>query len=238
MSMISAFSTTWFKVEVKCPICGYANQFQQIGSYGSYIYNWPEKFEYVFWPHTDSNSIYSCSKCSYSAFMWDFKSIGGDTLDLVKRKLKHLKLKVSGYGDKMTVKLEAAQKIYNLYIKDADFWCKFYRIKGYHYSKAKMPLKAQEERLKALKIAEDLLQLDENTYKQKELLLITSSMKYFTYQDSAAIQDINFGLNLKFDDPKIKAKDNKGMDDYLTTVLTQLRGIIRNGNKNFRESKN
>jgi len=237
ISMTYTFSTTWHKVEVKCLICGNMNQFQQVGSYGSYIYSWPEKFEYIFWPNTDSNCLYSCSKCKYSAFMWDFRKIGGDTLDLVKKNLKQLKLKVSGYGDKMTTKLESAEKIYNLYMKDADFWCKFYRVKGYHYSKASMPIKAQEDRLKALRIAEDMLKLDEYSYKQKELLLITSSMKYFTFQDSSAIQDINLGLTKKYNDPKAKEKDNKGLDDYLTTVLTQLKGIIQNGNQTLRASK-
>lgn len=230
ISMTSAFSTTWHKKEVNCPVCGQTNQFQQIGSYGSYIYNWPEKFEYIFWPLTDSNCLYSCDKCKYSAFMWDFKNLGGDTLSLVKKKLKQLDLKVSGYGDLMTTKLEAAEKIYMLYMKDADFWCKFHRVKGYHYSKAKVLLKAQEERQKALSIAESLLILSENTYRQKELLLITSSMRYFTSQDSAAIKDINLGLTKTYDDSKAKAKDNKGLDEYLNTVLTQFKGIIQNAN--------
>jgi uncharacterized protein (DUF2225 family) len=236
-SITYAFSTTWDKAEIKCPICENKNQFLQVVSFGSYIYNWPEKFEYIYWPYTDSFCLYSCSKCKYSAFMWDFTKVGGDTLELIKKNLKELSLNVSGYEDKMVTKLESAEKIYKLYMSDPDFWCRFYRTKGYHYSKAAMPVKAQENRFKALKIAEDMLKLDENTYKQKELLLITASMKFFTFQDSAAIKDINLGLTKKFNDPGDNENKNKAWDEYLTTVLTEFKSKIQNKDKALNASR-
>ena len=48
----SAFATTWFPKDFTCPIDGEKNTFQVIGSYGTYIYWWPEKYQWLFWPRT------------------------------------------------------------------------------------------------------------------------------------------------------------------------------------------
>ena len=45
-----ANSTTWSPKECICPICGHKHEYQEISSYGGYIYNWSSKFQYVFWP--------------------------------------------------------------------------------------------------------------------------------------------------------------------------------------------
>src|SRR5687768_16658649 len=70
---VRAFATTWFPQEHTCPVCKTKNTFLVIGSYGSYIYQWPEKFQLIFWPVTDSPTMYSCKKCHLTTFMWDFE---------------------------------------------------------------------------------------------------------------------------------------------------------------------
>jgi len=216
-------ATTWFDAKVKCPVCDKTNDFQEIGSYGSYIYHWPEKLEYIFWPVTETYSLYSCKKCKYSAFMWDFNDIGKDTLELIKKELPLLNLSVSGYDDKMTIKLEAAEQIYKLYNKDADFWCWFYRIKGYHYEQEANIEKAKESRLTALNIADSLLVLPENANRYKELLLIISSMEYFTGQDSLALNNINKGLSCVYFNANIDSTENSNYNEYFDEILNELK---------------
>src|SRR5262245_56434861 len=63
------FATTWAPKEVNCPLCQTKNTFKEPMSWGSYIYSWPEKFQYIFWPLTDKPVLYCCKKCHLTAFM-------------------------------------------------------------------------------------------------------------------------------------------------------------------------
>jgi len=219
----TVFATTWFKKKTKCPICKTTDELLAIGSYGSYIYGWPEKFEYIYWPVTETYCLYTCKKCKYSAFMWDFNDIGKDTLKIIKNALPKLKLPASKYSDKMTKKLESAELIYKLYNYDSDFWCRFHRIKGYHYAKEGNIEQAKMERLKALAIADSLLLVPDNDYRKKELLFITSSMKHFTNQDDESIKDIDLALSLTYNNPNIVPAKNSNFDSYLTELLNELK---------------
>lgn len=218
-------ATTWHETDVKCPVCGKTNKFQRITSYGSYIYSWPERLQYIYWPVTDNPSLYSCDKCKYSLFMWDFEDIGGDTLEMLKKELPKLNLTVTGYTDKMTNKLEAAEKIYKLFNHDGEFWCKFYRIQGYHYDNENKD-KAKAARLKALAIADSMMQLPALQFNKKEFLFITASMKHFTDNNSAAIIDINNALTMKLIDPALDSVKNDNFNAYLDKLLNDLKKKI------------
>jgi phage FluMu protein Com len=222
-TVITTNATTWFTIKVKCPVCETINDFKGIGSYGSYIKDWPEKLEYIFWPETDFYSVYTCSNCKYTAFMNDFSEIGKDTIELIKKELPNLNLKVEDYWDDMIYKLPAAEKIYKLYKHDPDFWCTFYRLEGYHFQDEGKLLKAKKARLKALSIADSLVNLSENVNRQKELLLITGSMKYFTNQKKSAIKYINQALTLSQIDLEKDSIRNALTNKYLDGILNELR---------------
>lgn len=131
-------ATTWFPAEHTCPVCKHKQEYQEIGSYGGYIYNWPSKYQYVYWPLTDFPSVYCCLKCHFSTYMWDFDSIPGNMADTIKKLLSTVKLnkKYKNYYDiPITTRLEIAEKVYQVLGRDKEFWCRFYRICGYHYSR-------------------------------------------------------------------------------------------------------
>src|SRR3979409_1235572 len=86
-------ATTWSPKEVVCPLCKTVNTFMDVMSYGSYIYQWPEKFQLIYWPLTDTNVLYSCKKGRLTAFMWDFAVIPKEKLLIVKTRLDSLALK-------------------------------------------------------------------------------------------------------------------------------------------------
>lgn len=86
----SAFATTWAPVEVVCPVCKHKNTFMGIMSFGNYIYHWPSKFQYIYWPLTDTNVLYSCSNCHYTALMFDFNDPKPEKLAQIKQMLANL----------------------------------------------------------------------------------------------------------------------------------------------------
>lgn len=222
-TVVTTSATTWYKIKVKCPVCDSINLFKGIGSYGSYIRNWPEKLQFIFWPETDFYSLYTCYNCKYSALMNDFNQIGKDTIAFLRRALPNLNLKVKHYWDDMSKKLIAAEKIYKLYNHDPDFWCRFYRLKGYHFQDEGKKIKAKKARLKALSIADSLVNLSENVNRRKELLLITGSMRYFTNQKKSALKDIDYALSLTFIDNQKDTTRNANINKYLDGILNELK---------------
>src|SRR5687767_2593138 len=42
-------------------------------SWGGYIYQWPSKYDQVFFPRTDPKGIWFCSKSGFTAFIGDFE---------------------------------------------------------------------------------------------------------------------------------------------------------------------
>lgn len=69
----SARATTWMDTEVDDPIANGKCSVQEPASYGSYIYEWPEKYDQVFWPFTDPNGIWFCGKSGFVAFIGDME---------------------------------------------------------------------------------------------------------------------------------------------------------------------
>jgi len=225
--MISiVFATTWTDKDVTCLVCGENSAFKEIASYGSYIYNWPEKLQFVYWPTTTSFCLYSCPKCKYSVFMWDFNKVGTDTLVIIARELPNLKLTISGYTASMIEKLEAAEKIYKLYKTDLDFWCRFYRVMGYHYELMSEKEKARDVRLWALSLADSMLKMPEYDVKKKELLYITAAMRYYTGQDSVSLREIGLGLPIVSHDPEMDDEANEETNKYLNELFKELKDSI------------
>ena len=68
-------SITYGEVNVVCPICHTQNVFTGIMSWGSYIYQWPSKFQLVFFPQTDPSQLYHCKRCHFTAWSWDFEAL-------------------------------------------------------------------------------------------------------------------------------------------------------------------
>src|SRR5260370_18682564 len=86
---------TTVREKVVCPICSTENDFLAYASWGSYVYQYPSKFQLVFWPHTSSVTVYSCKKCHLSLFMWDFKEFPKHKIESTKKLLKGVKLTVN-----------------------------------------------------------------------------------------------------------------------------------------------
>jgi tetratricopeptide (TPR) repeat protein len=135
-----ALATTWAPSEKTDPLTGEKVPSKEIVTYGSYIYNWPSKYDFVFWPLTDENWICVNPKNGYAAFNDDFEKLS----DAEKRKLTYwLKENYKPDNPPKThvEKLSWLEKVYGQRNIEDDFWCRFYRLMAYvHREDEKMSM--------------------------------------------------------------------------------------------------
>ncbi|KAA3639523.1 MAG: hypothetical protein DWP95_10210, partial [Proteobacteria bacterium] len=106
-----AVSTTWREAEVDDPInIGEKCSVSKPGSYGSYIYQWPSKYDQVFWPFIDANNIWFCKYSGYVSFMSDFADLDKSEKESISAYLKNHKLEEPSVPEL----LEALEQIYEL----------------------------------------------------------------------------------------------------------------------------
>jgi len=231
---IEANATTWAPKKVVCTLCKTENTFMEIASYGTYIYNWPEKFQYIFWPLTDANVLYSCKKCRLTAFMWDFEQLPVDKLPEIKRQLDSVGAKPFEepyWKEPMSARLEIAAKVYSVLSKGDSFWCQFYRVQGYHFEAEKRESDAASARRKALEMDQKQLSAAENAGVRKELLLISGAMRYFLKDDPAALKDLREAAGLTYRNPKLESEQATNVDRYLSALLKEYIARIEAGVK-------
>jgi hypothetical protein len=193
-------------------------------SYGTYIYNWPSKFELIFWPDTESEVLYSCRECQYTCFMYDFDDPPAEKLDALREAAAKAEFggDFDSYTDiPMTARLAAAEEIYRVLERSEDLWCRFYRIAGYHAAAEGLTEEAGTARGRALAIAEALMQDETRAGERKEFLLIIGAMRYFRGDGPSARSDFEAALPLSYENAAFEAERNEGYDGYLTALLEE-----------------
>lgn len=125
-----ALATTWAPSEKTDPMTGEKIPCKEIMSYGSYIYQWPSKYDLVFWPLTDENWICMNPSTGYAAFNNDFEKLS----DAEKKSLASwLGSHYTPGNSPMSYKKKLAwlEEVYSHRTMDDDFWCLFYRLMAY-----------------------------------------------------------------------------------------------------------
>jgi hypothetical protein len=209
-------------VEKTCPFCGTKSTYYEIASYGSYVYEYPSKYEYLFWPFIDGKLLYCCKKCWYTCYAWDFDSIPQGKKAVVKKVLD--KLGVWETNGAYTVvpmyyRLKIAEEIYKLYDKSDEFWCHFYRVKGYHLAYEDKKEEAAQARQKAHDIA--LVMLKDKKYEgiEKELYYIIGAMKYMLGDTSGAVQNFKEARQRTYQKAGMDIISQGNFDDFLNRLL-------------------
>src|SRR5688572_1615460 len=235
---------TWFPKEFECPVCKTKNTFMVVGSYGSYIYADPSKYQLIFWPYTDTPSWYSCKKCRLSIFMEDFEQIPPDKIADLRKMLETTSLPAqterppkSGrlmsdppYLEIPTVlRVSVAEKVYQVLGKtDHDFWNHFYRVLAYHYDGQGKAAEAEQARRKSIAITEKLL-TPKSTGTRKELQYILGAMRHFIGEDTAALKALEEAGTLTFKDDKLPAERNTNYDQYLSQAIKEYLEMLKKG---------
>jgi len=225
----NAFAITWFPQEFTCPIDNQKNTFQVVGSYGSYIYSYPSKYQWLFFPQTDSPTYYICKKCHLTTYMWDFDKLPKDKLTAIKKVLADVKIS-KGFKEytevPVTERLEIMEKVYTVLGKSDDWWESFYRVKGYHYGKRGDVAKATEERKKSLELTQKELNNAKSDTPKKLLFYISAAMKHFTNDDKGALEDLQKALVTKYEEKNAKPEQlkdaeqgfNERIKDYIEII--------------------
>jgi hypothetical protein len=125
-------ATTWTPSEMTDPLTGEKVLAQKIVSSGGYIYNWPSKYDLVFWPFTDEKWICLNPKNGYAAFNNDFeKMTDGGKKTLTKWLSENYK--PSQAPKSHEEKLTWLEKVYHQRTMDDEFWSRFYRLMAYFH---------------------------------------------------------------------------------------------------------
>lgn len=215
-------ATSWLPRKVTCPLCGTVNTFSSVLSGGGYVYRWPSKYQYVFWPYTDGKAAYSCKKCRLTCFMEDFSKVPAEKHEALRRALAAVTFsgQYRNYSKiPMSRRLEAAEKVYTVLGKDDRSWCHFYRVMGYHYGEENLQDKAAASRRKALALAGKMLEEQADKGTAKELLLISGAMKRLLEDEAGALKDFRAAAGLTYSDSRMKKADAEAKDAYLSHLL-------------------
>ncbi len=222
-------ATTWTPVDKECPICHTTSTYYEATSAGSYIYEYPSKYEYIFWPYIDNRIVYTCRRCWFSCYSWDFLKIPESKYGSIRRILDSINLfETNGdyYIIPVSYRLSIAEQIYRLLDKDDEFWCHFYRVKAYHLTAEEKPAKAAQARSAALELAEKMLRSEEYAGMYKELLLIAGAMKYFLADYEGAGTYFRKARRLVYRRSGMDRADQVDVDTYLSALLISYLGKI------------
>ena len=192
---------TWYPKEFTCPIDKQKNTFMVVGSYGSYIYQYPSKYQWLFFPNTSGNNFYMCKKCHLTTYMWDFDKLPKEKLPAIRNVLAKIKFdrEFDMYNKvPVTERLVVMEKVYEALGKEELFWERFHRIKGYHYGKEGDSKRAEESRRKSLKYIDAELKKKKSKMPRKLLLYISGAMRHFLNDDKGAKEDLNRALSTKY----------------------------------------
>ena len=212
----NVFAITWFPKEFTCPIDNQKNTFQIIGSYGSYIYSYPSKYQWLFFPLTDSPTFYLCKKCHLATYMWDFDELPKDKLPEIRKVLNGVTVSKNfkEYNEiPVTERLEIMEKVYSVLNKGDIWWERFYRVKGYHYGEEGNAAKAAEARKKSLELIQKELNNAESESPKKMLLYTSAAMKHFLNDDKGALEDLQKALETKYEEKDAKPEDLKDAEE-------------------------
>ncbi|HEX6625140.1 MAG TPA: DUF2225 domain-containing protein [Pyrinomonadaceae bacterium] len=230
-----ALAITWFPQEFECPVCRTKNVFLVVGSYGSYIYQYESKFQLIFWPYTDSPTVYSCKKCRLSAFMGDFEQTPKEKHAEILKRLEGVKLEPRKDGESATKyykdavyldiplseRLLAAQRVYEVMGRDDEFWCHFQRVLGHRYEAEGKRPEADAARREALRLAEKLLGDRGRAGERKEFLYISGAMRHFLKDDAGALKAFREAMPLKYENKELDKEKNGNYDEFLSDLLRQ-----------------
>jgi hypothetical protein len=228
-----AGATTWADETVTCPLCGAKVDVKAVASFGSYIYNWPSKFQMVFWPFTESEAIYFCGKCHLAGLL-ELPALAADKKEAVRKAIAAVKQAqpAKAYTEiPAAYRLEVAGAVYRALGRDDTFFWTFERIVGYHLAAAGRTTEAKAARQKALDLGHALLVAKGDAPSRKELLLVRGEMEHAV---GRAKEDVLKTLAecQKTDVPAgkdVDAEQAKRTAEYLDGIAAELIELVKKG---------
>ena len=166
---VTVYATTWAPSEKTDPLTGEKVAAHEIASYGSYIFQWPSKYDLVFWPLTDQNWICLNAKNGYGAFNDDFEKLTDGEKKVLSTWLK-ANHKPSDAPKTHEEKLAWLERVYGQRTMDDAFWSRFYRLMAYMHRENKVKSLAYVK--KAMPLLNKKLETDPKGIERIEVLFL------------------------------------------------------------------
>jgi hypothetical protein len=216
-------ATTWGGQDVDDPIVkGEKCSVHVIGSYGSYIYRWPSKYDQVFWPFTDKHGIWHCKTSGFTAFINDFEGLTDKEVIKIKAFLD------ASYKQEASLegKLILLEQIYALRDTTQKFDNQLLRILARWYQNLEMIDKANIYRKKAYNDIKDKLggELDEVLRLEYLYLAVNYSTQFGETENT---EKYSAQLNEALED--LKNEKSKGYAKYLSELVKESQFITVGG---------
>ena len=234
-----ASATTWGEKERACPLCEQTETFFAPMSSGSYIYRWPSRLQFVFWPATETRAVYSCTGCKFTAFMWDYQEpLPAEQRAALRKVVAGLSLEVAPADPKDEApplpylripalqKLAAAEQVYRALGKKSDAeWSHFYRAWTYQALAEKDPEVAASAAKKCVEVTERLLADEARAGKAKETHTILGAMFRVLADWPRARAELAKAKALTYTDPQ-DPRNAQGINAFLDELVADLEKLV------------
>lgn len=216
-------ATTWGESEVDDPILkGETCSVHEPMSYGGYIYNWPSKYDQVFWPLTDPNGIWFCEKSGFTAFIGDFEGLSTEEVQEIKQFLSDNPPKDSS----IQTKLFLLEKLYSMRKTEKAFKNRILRVMARWYQDLGELDKANEYRKVALDSIKSDLEGELGEYQKLEYLYLAAN---YTKQFGNDEESGKYITLLKDVIAGVKDEEVKGFAEYLSELVENTKYITQGG---------
>ena len=163
---------TWGHTEVPDPTDETKTcQVRTPNSYGGYIYQWPEKYDQVFWPYTDPDGIWYCEESGFISFIGDFDGMTKGELEKIAAYLKGIDQPA---GDPVST-LSHLEKIYSMRKMGNRSHIHLLRVLAYRHEVLGFVKKANSYRARALEEIEKELKGDIGALIEIEYLFVAAN---------------------------------------------------------------
>ena len=153
----AATAITLSQTEVDDPIAlGQTCRVQNPASYGSYVYTWPSRFDFVFWPLSDPVFVRHCERSGFTALMDNFNGRSGAEITAIR---DHLATHYDGVSDPVT-RLRLLDELYRLRDKDPAFDNRLLRMLARRHQDLGLLERANDYRLPAFEQFKAFLETD------------------------------------------------------------------------------
>ncbi|UXI68687.1 hypothetical protein [Tahibacter amnicola] len=225
---VPAMATTWSSLTVEDPIRpGATCEVSEPASYGSYVYQWPSKYDQVFWPQIDETGIWFCAKSGFAALIGDFETLTESERMRVGVHLAKVYDPALHLGPAQ--KLALLEGIYGMREMDAKKQIQLQRVLAVHYERDGDYTRATTLRRQALGlIRQELAQGMLDTQRRLEYLFVAANYEREFGKAAQADADLS-ALSRALDAVKSEEPTVVDYAAYLRELVPASRRILPGG---------
>ena len=220
---LPSLATTWTESKVEDPFLpGKVCSVHEPMSYGGYIYRWPSKYDFVFWPLTDVHGIWHCEHSGFTSFIGDFEGLSDkERADIAV----YLAANYEGKDD-VESRLKLLEDTYSLRTTDSQFENKLLRVLARWYQDNGQVDKANGYRRKAFEELKGFLKVELMEERRLEYLYLAAN--YSRQLGEVAASD-RYLVELEKAIENITNPELSGLGEYLSELAKETKLIQPGG---------